>query len=161
MHKFFIVALALGAGFVWWSSGMLPATVASHFVGGGVADAFLPRRRYVDFMLGLVIALPSLVFVAGRLASRLPVRFINLPHRQYWLAPERQAATLASLQSFATWAAYATLALLCVAHGFVVRAQLAQPPHLEQAPLVACLALYLIALFVGMLTVLGRFFRAP
>ena len=161
MSKAFIVVLALCVGFVWWSSGALPETVASHFVADGSASGFMPRDRYLAFMLTLVVAVPSLLFIAACLASRLPVRFINVPHRQYWLAPERRAATLGSLQGFGTWAAYATLALLCVAHAFVVRAQRVQPPHLEQAPLLGIVAVYLLALFSGMVLVLRRFLRAP
>lgn len=161
MHKLFFLVLALGAGFVWWSSGRLPEVVASHFGAGGVADGFMPRGQYVVFMLALVLAVPTLVFFAGRLASRVPVQFVNLPNKQYWLAPERRAATLESLGRFAAWAAYATLGVLCLAHWFVVQANLEQPSRLEQAPLIAVLALFFLALFVAMAVVLRRFFRVP
>lgn len=161
MHKPFVLVLALGAVFVWWSAGALPDVVASHFVAGGVANGFMPRGQYLGFMLALVVGVPSVLFFAGRLAARLPVRFINLPNRQYWLAPERRAATLASLGGFGAWAAYATLGILCLAHGLVVRANLEHPPRLEQAPFIGALALFFLALFIGMLVVLRRFFRAP
>jgi hypothetical protein len=161
MNKPFILVLAIGAAFVWWTSGAMPQVVASHFVADGAANGFMPRGQYAGFMLALVVAVPSIIFIAGGLARRVPVRFVNLPNKQYWLAPERQVATLASLGAFGAWAAYATLGILCLAHWFVFRANLAHPPRLEQSPFIAALALFFAALFIGMLVVLRRFFRVP
>ena len=126
MRKAFFPVLAATVVFVWWSAGAMPEVVASHFEAGGVANGFMPRRQYVGFMVFVVVLVPSLLFFVGRLASRLPVQFINLPNKQYWLAPERRAATLTSLGNFGVWAAYATLGLLCLVHWFVVRANLQQ-----------------------------------
>jgi hypothetical protein len=156
-----ILFVAAGAIFVWWSSGGLPDVVASHFIAGGGVDGFLQRGQYTAFMLALVILVPLLLRLAGGLALRLPVRFVNLPNKQYWLAPERQAATLSSIARFGSWASYATLALLCAVHGFVVRANSMHPPHLDEAPLVGLIAIYFVVLFAGTLAVLGRFFRTP
>lgn len=161
MRTALLIVLAFGAGFVWWSSGVLPEVVASHFGAAGAADGFMPRGQYLGFMLSLVVTVPPLLFFLGRLASRLPAQLINLPNRQYWLAPERHAATLASLGRFGAWAAYATLGILCSVHWFVVQANLKHPPRLEQTPLLGVLALFFLALFVGMLLVLRRFFRVP
>jgi Domain of unknown function (DUF1648) len=161
MHKPFLLVPALGIGFVWWSASALPEVVASHFGVGGAANGFMPRGQYVTFMLVLVLAVPPLIFFAGRLASRLPMQFVNLPNKQYWLAPERRAATLASLGNFGAWVAYATLGVLCFTHWFVVHANLEHPPRLEQAPFIAVLAVFFLTLFAGMLVVLRRFFRVP
>ncbi len=161
MHKPFFLVLALGAGFVGWSSSALPELVASHFAVGGAANGFMPRGQYVTFMLVLVLTVPSLIFFVGRLASRLPVQFVNLPNKQYWLAPERRADTLTSLGNLGAWAAYATLGVLCFTHWFVVHANIGHPPRLEQAPFIAVLAVFLLTLFAGMLIVLRRFFRVP
>jgi hypothetical protein len=157
----FCAAVAAAAAYVWWSAGRLPAVVAVHFGPSGAADGFMPRHGYIGFMLAVVVGVPAFLYLIGALGRRLPVRMIQVPHRQYWLAPERRAATLASFGRFGAWAAYATLALLCVVHGLVVRANAAQPPHLEQAPLVGAITLYMLALFIGMALVLARFFRAP
>jgi hypothetical protein len=161
MRKAFFPVLAAAAIFVCWSAGVMPSVVASHFAGGGVANGFMPRGQYVGFMLAVVVLVPSLLFFIGPLASRLPVQLINLPNRQYWLAPERRAATLVSLGNFGVWVAYATLGLLCLVNWFVVQANLQQPPRLEQPPLVGALSLFFVALFVGMMVVLRRFFRVP
>ena len=105
--------------------------------------------------------MPALLCSLGAIAPRLPERLVHVPNRQFWLAPERRTATLAALGRFGLWAAQATVVLLCVLHWFVVRANAVRPPHLEQAPLVALMALYFVALFAGMVAVLRRFVRAP
>jgi serine/threonine-protein kinase len=159
--KAFAIALAAAAVFVWWSAGDLPAVVASHFVPGGAANGFMPRGAYIGTMLALVATVPTVLFLSTHLAARLPARFVNVPNRAYWLAPERRAATLASLAGFGALAAYATLGFLCAAHALVVRANRAHPPHLEEVPLIGALSLFLVALFAGMVVVLRRFLRTP
>jgi hypothetical protein len=161
MRAAFALVLGAAAAFVWWSAGGMPETVASHFAAGGVANGFMPRGRYVALMLGLVVAVPLVLERLGWLATRLPVAFVNLPNRQYWLAPERRVATLAALGRFGAWAGGATAVLLCVVHAFVVQANRLRPPRLDPAPLVGVVAVYMLALFVGMAVVLGRFFRIP
>jgi hypothetical protein len=160
MRSRFAIVVILAAALVGWSAQTMPAVVASHFVAGGAADASMPRGEYATFIVVLVVAVPTLLALVGRLSTRLPVRFVNLPNKRYWLAPERQAATLASLGRFGITSAYLTLALLCVIHGLVVYANTQRPPHLAQAPLIGIVALYLVALFLGMLLTMRRFFSA-
>ena len=97
MIKTFLV-LVIAATFVMLTSASLPPVVASHFVAGGAANGFTPRDIYVKLMLGLVIGLPLLTALMG-ITSRIPARFVNLPHRDYWLAPERVDETFAYLRS--------------------------------------------------------------
>jgi hypothetical protein len=155
----FFVCLAAAAAFVWWTSGSLPDVVASHFGIDGAANGFMPRARFVAAALALVVVVPVSLRSLGWLSARIPVRFVNLPNKQHWLAPERREATLKSLAGFGGWLSYATLAFLCAVHWLVVRANSLQPPRLEQEPLIALLAIYLVALFIGVVAMLGRFFR--
>lgn len=159
MHAVFFVLLAAAAAFVWSTSASLPEVVASHFAAGGAANGFMPRASFVAFMLALVVLVPALLHSLGWLSARIPVRFVNVPNRNYWLAPERRDATLAALGRFGGWLGYATLGLLCAIHWLVVRANSLQPPRLEQAPLIGLVAIYLVAMFVGAVAMLVRFFR--
>ena len=161
MTKVFLLLVGLAAIFVWWSSGAMPELVASHFGPGGIADAFMPRETYARLMVALVLLVPSLVYFASRSAKRLPASLINLPNKAYWLAPERQVASLASLGRFGAVVACATALLLCLVHGMVMQANRIQPPHLEMMPLIGVLVLFFAMLVVAMAVFLGRFFRAP
>lgn len=161
MAKIFLLFLGFAAIFVGWSSGAMPESVASHFGPGGVANGFMPRQSYAMFMVVLMLLVPSLIYFATRSASRLPVALINLPNKGYWLAPERQASSLASLGRFGTFVAYATAFLLCLVHWMVIQANRVQPPQWEVAPLVAVMGLFFAVLGVAMMVFLGKFFRVP
>ena len=161
MRSTFTVVVILAAALVGWTAQAMPAVVASHFAAGGAADGSMSRSEYATFIVTLVVAVPSLLFLGGILAARLPARFVNVPNRRYWLAPERRADTVASLGKFGVACAYLTLGLLCAIHGLVVHANSLRPPHLAQTPLLGIVALYLVALFVGMLLSVRRFLSVP
>src|SRR5664279_802164 len=157
MPKVFIPLLAMAATFIWFTGGAMPPVVASHFAASGVANGFMPRGSYVAIMLGATIVAPVLVALSGSLTRILPVQLINLPHRQYWLAPQRRAATVASLAALSVHFASALVIFLCFVHWLVVKANAAQPPHLEQAPFFAGLALFVVAVALWFIYLLGRF----
>ena len=161
MLRVFIPILVGAAVFVWLTSDALPAVVASHFTANGAANGFMPRGAYVAVMLGVTIVVPLLIALSGRFASMLPIHLVNLPNRRYWLAPERRAATLASLSELSVYFASALLVFLCFVHWLVVRANESQPPHLESAPFLVGLALFVATTIVWLVVLLQRFRRVP
>lgn len=64
------------------------------------------------------------------LIPKLPERYINLPNKEHWLAPERRAATLESLGTHMLWMHNATLAFLIVVFYAIFRANLHGSPKL-------------------------------
>src|SRR5664279_3490148 len=99
MQRVLLLVLVVAGGFVWLTSGELPPVVASHFGPGGTANGFMGKGMYIAVMLAVVVAVPALVGMSGQLVRVLPVQLVNLPNKQYWLAPERRAATIESLSS--------------------------------------------------------------
>jgi hypothetical protein len=80
-------------------------------------------------------------------------RRVNIPHRDYWLAPERRRATLSSLASHACWLGCLCAAFLAGMHYAILEANAAAPPRLP-ADLVWTLLIALlagIALWIGTL----------
>ena len=157
-----LIALLLAAAvFVLLSGSALPPVVASHFAASGDANGCMPRRLYLGFMLALTVGLPLLLVCAHGAVRFLPPRFINLPHREYWLAPERRAATFAFLQAQSTYLAALLAVFLCFVHWLVVRANAVQPPRLSGPLFVAGLILFLLALVVWIRAFLVHFRRRP
>lgn len=136
----------------------LPARVASHFGANGVANGFMARDVYVAFTIGMVIVPPVLVGLALALSlSRFP-QLLNLPNRDYWLAPERRAETTEYLNGHSAWLA-ALLGLFVLGiHLLVVRANQRVPPQLETGPFLA-LVLAFGAVIVVWIGALARRFR--
>ncbi len=83
-----------------WS--ITPDTMAAHFNIQGSPDRFVPKAEFFRFQVQtlLVVILVSLPFQFLFLV--LPSGAINMPHREYWLAPGRRAGTLGRLNAFGT-----------------------------------------------------------
>jgi uncharacterized membrane protein len=140
------------------TSDRLPERVASHFGADGLANGFMTRPVYLAFMLGLGVGVPALVSLAMGVSVRHFPRFINIPNREYWLAPERRAATAAYLAAHTAWLAAGLAVFALAVHLLVIRANRLQPPRLDTGFLVALLVALAVALAVW-LAVLGRRFR--
>lgn len=157
----FVALLAAAALFELLSGLSLPPVVASHFAAGGNADGFMPRRVYLGLILALTVGLPLLlVFIHGSVRL-IPPRYINLPNREYWLAPERIGETFAFLHSQSMYFAALLAAFLCFVHWLVVRANAVRPPHLPESLFVAGTAAFLVALAIWLWTFLAHFRRRP
>lgn len=77
------------AAFIAATSGALPQRVATHFGAGGAANGWMPRNGCTWTMLVVRTVLPLLLFGALRQLPMCAERYVNLPHRDYWLAPGR------------------------------------------------------------------------
>ena len=147
--------------FLLLSGSAMPERVASHFAGDGAANGFMPRNIYLGLMVGLAVALPFLLALPGWLMGRLPASLIQLPNREYWLAPERRADTLAFMTHWsAIFGAFVTV-FLCYVHWLVVEANKVAPPHLATRPLVAGLVGFVICTFVWAGAFIAHFYRRP
>lgn len=154
-----IAVLASVATYVGWTSRDLPPVVASHFSLSGVADGFTPRGAYTATMIAFVVLIPMLpAILPGALARN--GAGLNIPHREYWLAPERRAATLAFVRGHGLWLAGALALFLGYAHGLTVHANAQEPPALSPGGIYTGLALFLGGV-VAWLGVLFARFRRP
>ena len=161
MRVCFLFVLAAAGGFVWLSSNDLPAIMASHFGPGGNANGFVRRDAYAVPMLALVVLVPLLVASGALLVSVLPLRFINLPNKQYWLAPERRGETLEALESLSLRFAVVLTVFLCFVHWLVVRANSVQPPALPENWFFAGLAVFGAVTLAWVVNLFRRFGRIP
>ena len=136
----------------------LPARVASHFGASGLANGFMTREVYLAFTIGVVVLPPALVGLSIALSLRYFPQFLNLPNRDYWLAPERRDETEAYLTAHTAWLA-ALLALFALGiHLLVVRANRIVPPQLETGPFLAMLLAFAIVM-VAWIGALARRFK--
>ena len=70
------------------------------------------------------------------IGRRLPVSLINLPNKDYWLAPERRDATLAWIGGWSTMFGAATLLLMMALMRQVERVNLGAATQIAGMPLV-------------------------
>jgi hypothetical protein len=161
--KFPLAALAICYAFffgcLFATLGKLPDTVASHFDAAGRANGWMARGSYLEFTIGMAIGLP--VFMAGiTLLSVRMGRGLNIPNRDYWLAPERRQATLATATQFVIALAAIVVLLVACVHLLVVSANAdAAQPRMNFAGTWAVLAGFLAATAAWIWLLRRRFSR--
>lgn len=159
MQAVLLIVVGLGAVFVWINGASLPEVVASHFDASGAANGSTPRATYVGMMLLFVALLPLVLALVGRLVAVLPIHLVNLPNREFWLAPERKAATLKSVSALFIVLALLSCAFLCLVFWLTVRANAVQPAHLSTGAMTAALGVFVVATLAWMLVLWRRFKR--
>ena len=153
----FVMLLIAVCGIVAGSSGALPERVASHFGAAGAANGYMTRDAYRIFMLAFGFGVPLLVVALIGWLPRLAPNLINIPNRDYWLAPERRAATLAALDGCALWLGCLLTAMAGAVHWLIIRANAVNPPRLENGLLITLLAAFVVGLVCWIVVLLRRF----
>ena len=147
--------LILIVAFILVTGARMPANVASHFGFAGHADAYMARPYYLALMCAVAAGVPALlVGLPALIAQRWP-RLLNLPNRDYWLAPQRVEATAQALTSHFVAFGVALSLLLGFVHWEVVQANSRTPPLLDNGRFAA--AMIAFVLVVGFWSF--RFFR--
>ena len=163
MRRFFLplfIALAAsGAAFIIATAGDLPVQVASHFTRSDQPNAWTPRDTYVAIMVGAATVLPLLLVTSITWLPRVFPGAVNIPNRDYWLAPERRERSLSALADFG-WAFGCLLTLFIVGvHWVVVAANTSVPTQLPDRPFQALIAGFIAALCVWTVALWLRFRR--
>jgi hypothetical protein len=141
--RILLYGLLLVAGlFIWRSAGLLmPPQVASHFVGSGAANAWMPRDSYVHFMLLAGVLLPGALAEVISLVSRLGGS-LRIPNKDYWMAPERRDQALAWMSAHARWFACLLSGFICYVHWLVIGANRTQPATLPPDKMLPALVVF-------------------
>ena len=149
------VALALAVQ----QHGTLPARVASHFGPTGQPDGWTTRNGHTLVQTGITLFIAVLFFALATLLPCLPDRFVNLPHRDYWLAPRRRAETLAWLGAMFLWLGALLQGFLSFVFREVWRANTAPQPELHLNSLWLQVSLFILT--AGLVVTLLFRFRRP
>lgn len=136
----------------------LPDKMASRFDAQGQPIGFMAKDRFIGFMAGTWILLLVVLALPMAFVSRMPDSLLNLPHKEYWLAPERSESTRNRLGSCMNWISASTFLFMAYMFHGVLLANL--PPH---PPLTAWAALVVYLAFIFLLVgfLMWRFWRVP
>jgi serine/threonine-protein kinase len=155
--------LLIGAAvFIQSVASQLPERVATHFDSTGLPNGYMTREGCHVFMLVFTLGVPLFAAATTGLMPRLfPPAFVNIPNREYWLAPERAADSLAYLSGQGIWLGCILLLFLCGVDWLIVSANSAAPPRLPGRPFEIALLLFLVALGLWVTRMFKRFGKAP
>lgn len=137
---------------------LLPGRMASHFGPHGEVTNWQSKEQF--FMTMVVVV--GVSFVAGFLAPFLigvmPANMINLPNKEYWLAPVRREETMRYLGMKMGWFACALLFLQLFVTSEAINANMPAHPPFDIGATFA--VLFGLVAFMGIWTVsLLRHFR--
>lgn len=107
-------------------SPQLPAQIATRFDAQGVPNGWTTRSQFVTTTIGAAVLVGGLVCGLPAVVWFAPASVMNVPHREYWLAPEREATARRMIIERMLWFLAATLALLAYVQHGVLKANL--PP---------------------------------
>ena len=154
IYMFLVLAGLLMAAYYY---PRMPERMASHFAGDGRPNGWQSREAF--FLIMLVASASSALvafFAPWRLASR-PNAHINLPNRDYWLAPGRRQHTMNYFSAFMAWFGCAVLFVLISGNFLSFQANLAPDHRFNSPALVVVLVAFLLFLLIGLLLFVRHF----
>jgi uncharacterized membrane protein len=145
-------------GYWAWSRSQLPERVATHFNAHGEPNGWMSRSTHQTFMLVFGLALPLFIVVLSYATRFLPPFLVNVPHRNYWLAPERRRETSNYLVLHSLWLACLAVCFVIGLQFSIVHANNQEPPHLSM-PMILAVVVPFLAGTASWVLVLRRHFR--
>lgn len=135
---------------------LLPERVASHFGAGGEADGWSTKRDFAIFYALILVILAGSFLGSVLLVRYLPPSLINLPNKDYWLAPERKEETLRVVADTLFRMGNVTLVFLLYVMQITIRANL-NPPAALGSGIWGALGVYLVVLTAMTIGLVRRF----
>ena len=154
----FALLLSAAALLVAALSGDLPAVVAVHFNAAGMANGFMTREDCRSFMLIFTLGAPVFVAaVTGLVPRMVPPSMINIPNREYWLAPARAENSIVFLSEQGIWFACILVIFLASVDWMLARANVSTPPYFPAGRFVWIMAAFACAIALWALRMFRRF----
>jgi uncharacterized membrane protein len=91
---FFALALLLAVFETFYFYSLMPSNIAIHFNAAGIADGWGPKQPFFDLIGIVFLAIAAVFGLTSLLIRLLPNARVNLPNKDYWMAPERRELTL-------------------------------------------------------------------
>jgi uncharacterized membrane protein len=155
----FVLLLVIGAIVIGVTTDQLPAQLASHFAAGGAATGWMSRRGYLLLMLVFAVVMPLTIVASMSLLPRVSDKAINIPDRDFWLAPAQREATFGFLTAHACWLGSLMIVFITAVHFLLIAANATQPPRLPVQPFLTLLVAFLVGIGTWAATLVRHFRR--
>jgi len=159
LHAWVAIVLMHGAQTIYYYP-RLPAVVAQHFGGDGRANGWASRDAFFILSWTVLLVISAIFMFTPRALRTVPASLINLPHKDYWLAPERKEESLRFLEREMEWMGVMTVGFIALVLHLAIRANLVPDRRLENGAFVTLLVVFLVAT-TGWIVRLYRRFPSP
>lgn len=142
----FAVGCVLSAGqhYYYWTQ--LPERIATHFGADGQPNDWMSKAAGTLLICAFQIGIPLLLFSISSIVSVLPASMINIPHREYWLHPDRRTQSLEWMHRMMSWIAVLSMLFMSAISHLTFEANMAET-GLNIKVFASALICYLIAVF--------------
>ncbi|MCX6924350.1 MAG: DUF1648 domain-containing protein [Verrucomicrobia bacterium] len=144
-------------GLVLGSAPLLPERVATHFAANGQPDGWMSRSGYLNFIAGMGIGLPLFILAITFLSRFFPVSLVNVPHKEFWLAPGRREVAQEFLFDRSLWLACLMVLFFGALHYLTVVANRSEPVRLPSQLCFPVLLVFLAAIILWVIALYRRF----
>jgi hypothetical protein len=143
-NSIFLVLALVGAMQYVYYAPRLPEIVASHFGISGVVNGWQTKTAFFSIEVVIILLATVISFGVPRLIEAMPVSLINLPHKEFWLGPERREGTLSYIRTWSAWFGCGLLVFLLFVMELAFRANLHTPPQFNNAAFVPALLAFTV-----------------
>ena len=155
---FFVILIAASAdGLRRFSH--LPDQMASHFDSLGNRNGWMTRPQFFAMYLVFIALAAALGLLPPIFIAIASPSVINLPNKEYWLAPERRADTLAFFAKQFSWFGCVFLLLEVSVMQLVIEGDSLPAPRLSTGPFLSLVFAFVIFTFVWIMVMLRRFYN--
>lgn len=140
--------------------GLMPDPMASHFDGSGRPNGWQSRDGFFLLSTALLVGNVAIFGAIGPMLRRIPVSWVSLPNRDYWLSPERREETIGFMTRQLDWFGVATVLLLGIVLALACMANLDPERRLDSATMLSLLSFYLVYTTVWLVRFVTHF-RLP
>ena len=159
----FIFALLAAYAAIHFSSyySQLPEVVASHFSGRGVANGWQTKPAFFTVFVGVSVLAAVIGFGIPRIISAMPPQLINLPNKDYWLAPDHLAETRAFLDTYFAWFGCAVFLIIILTFDCAIQSNLHPDNRPDVSHMWYILAGFLAFVVAWIIRLMAKFLRPP
>ena len=157
---FTLFFLVLGLAQFAWYYPQLPDQVATHFNSEGLPDAWGDKGSFLFSLLLAYLVVVVAVLPWPWIINRVPHSLLNLPRKDYWLAPERSETTMANLKEQLHWFNVATVAFMGWVFNLILQANLKEKPTFDGDIFLWGLGAYLLFVTIWTVRILVHY-RVP
>jgi hypothetical protein len=147
-------------GFLVFTAWQLPERVATHFGVGGQPDGWMSRYAHLLFMAVFGFAFP-LFFVGLFYGLRFVPEGLNIPDRDYWLAPERRVQTFDYFFRQGLWLACMAVCFVTGLHYMIIQANFQPNAELSMPMFLALFSFFLVGIVVWLISTIRHFKLRP
>jgi len=160
MRALFILTFVANVVVTLISLAVLPSRVAIHYGANGMANGWASNYVNALLMTGTYVLLFCSLYFGHRLALLFPLKWINLPNKEYWLSPANKARTMEKIQALILQFGVVVFIFLLIVGLLTIQANLTKPVRLNLRVFFPAMGAVL-AYIIWWITIYYRAFRIP